>query len=271
MRVSTLLTASAAGVMAQDAISAGPLTGSRGNATVTINNPSNVAYVATLPAAAFDTAAFPDGGNVKGRIWAQSRPDGIGVTFSVSFSNLPKTGGPFTYHIHAAPVSASGNCTSAAGHLDPFVRNDDPPCDATLQQTCQVGDLSGKHGKITADPFNVTYRDLFASTDPSSAAFIGNLSFVLHYPNKTRITCANFVQEAATTLPSGHKGSNGGASGTSANSTVPAPTGSASPSKTPASFVTVSAAAAGAGSLATRAAAMGAGAVGVLAAVALAL
>ncbi|CAK7202196.1 Cell surface superoxide dismutase [Cu-Zn] 4 [Sporothrix eucalyptigena] len=262
MRASVLLSAvSAAGVLAQDAVAAtGPLTGARGNATVTINNPSDVAYVATLPETAFDTAAFPEGGNVKGRIWAQARPDGIGVTFNVKFSNLPKTGGPFTYHIHAVPVPANGNCTAAGGHLDPFQRNDDPPCESELKQTCQVGDLSGKHGKITSDPFNATYHDLFASTDPTNPAFFGNLSFVLHYPNKTRITCANFVQEAAA-----HKGGNGTAK------TTPTGTGSAVPSKTPASFVTVSAAAAGAGIASTRVAVLGAGAAAVLAAIAMAL
>ncbi len=68
----------------------------RGNATVAVNNPTDVAYVATIPSAAFDAAAFPEGGNIKGSIWAQARPDGIGVVFKVNFSNLPKTGGPFS-------------------------------------------------------------------------------------------------------------------------------------------------------------------------------
>ncbi len=117
--------------------------------------------------------------------------------------------------------------------------------------------MSGKHGKITSDPFNATYVDLFTSTNPASPSFFGNLSFVLHYPNKTRITCANFVvQTGITSVGSG-------------NSSAPHATGTGSvPSKTPQSFVTVSAAAS---SAATRAAVIGAGAVGVLAAFALAL
>ncbi|CAK7233126.1 hypothetical protein SCUCBS95973_008489 [Sporothrix curviconia] len=267
MRASALLSAvSAAGVLAQDTIAAsGPLTGALGNATVTINNPSDVSYVATLPETAFDTTAYPGGGNVKGRIVAQARPDGIGVVFNVHFSNLPKTGGPFTYHIHAVPVPANGNCTAAGGHLDPFKRNDDPACESELKQTCQVGDMSGKHGKVTSDPFNATYHDLFASTNPADPAFFGNLSFVLHYPNKTRITCANFVQEAA--VHHGHGGGKGNGTGTA----KPTGTGSVAPSKTPGSFVTVSAAAASAGFASTRVAALGAGAAGILAAIALAL
>ena len=233
---------------------------------MTINNPSNVSYVARLPGTAFDSTAFPEGGNVEGQIVAQARPDGIGVVFSVQFSNLPKTGVPFTYHIHTLPVPADGNCTAAGGHLDPFQRGDDPTCDSELKQTCQVGDLSGKHGKITADPFNTTYHDLFASTDPANAAFFGNLSFVLHYPNKTRITCANFVQEVAVQA---NKGSNVASVMPTGTGAV---TGSAAPYKTDGgSFVTVSAATAGAGLGSAHLAALSAGIAGVFVVVILGL
>jgi hypothetical protein len=54
------------------------------------------------------------------------------------------------YHIHAYAVPADGNCSGTLGHLDPFVRGESPPCDPTQPQTCQVGDLSGKHGNITS-------------------------------------------------------------------------------------------------------------------------
>ncbi|OAA62625.1 cytosolic cu zn superoxide dismutase [Niveomyces insectorum RCEF 264] len=259
MRASTLLSAvvaAAAGVSADDTASSdGPLTGEEqklGNATVTVNNPPGEAYVATLPSKAFDAAAYPDGGNAKGSIWAEARPDGIGVVFKVNFSNLPKTGGPFTYHIHANPVPADGNCTSTGGHLDPFGREDDPACNSKLKQTCQVGDLAGKHGKITSDPFNATYLDLFASTAPGNPAFFGNLSFVLHYPNKTRISCANFAPAKSADLPATGTNSSHPATGTGASS---ASGGAAdAPSTTPQAYATVNAAAGGA----SRVAALGA-------------
>lgn len=57
------------------------------------------------------------------------------------------------YHIHDAPVPADGNCTGTLAHLDPTQRGEQPPCDSTKPQTCQVGDLAGKHGKITSSPF----------------------------------------------------------------------------------------------------------------------
>jgi len=41
------------------------------------------------------------------------------------------------------PVPADGNCSGTLAHLDPFIRGEKPPCDASAPQTCQVGDLSG--------------------------------------------------------------------------------------------------------------------------------
>lgn len=58
------------------------------------------------------------------------------------------------YHIHDQPVPANGNCTATLAHLDPYVRGEQPPCDPTHPETCQSGDLSGKHGNVTGDPFN---------------------------------------------------------------------------------------------------------------------
>ena len=89
-------------------------------------------------------------------------------------------------------MSADGNCTKTLAHLDPFIRGEDPACNASLPQTCQVGDLSGKYGKVTSDPFVATYHDLFASTQAGIGSFFGNRSFVFHFANKTRISCANF-------------------------------------------------------------------------------
>jgi len=102
------------------------------------------------------------------------------------------------YHIHESPVTSDGNCTNTGAHLDPFIRGETPGCESTLPQTCQVGDLAGKHGQITADPFAATYIDAFASTLPGNPAFFGNRSFVLHFANKTRISCANFTVLSST-------------------------------------------------------------------------
>ncbi|KAK3337107.1 superoxide dismutase [Cercophora scortea] len=203
------------------------------SAPVVSNNPPGAVFKATLPETAFTKTAYPDGGNIKGEVVAVSSPDGRGVIFRVSFSNLPTTGGPFPYHLHVNPVPANGNCTATLAHLDPFARGEDPVCDPNAPETCQVGDLSGKHGKIPlgVDPFVVTYTDLYASTLEGIGAFFGNRSLVVHFANKTRITCASFESVVSglptSTLTSETSGcaSTGFATATSSgNLTAPFPT-----------------------------------------------
>lgn len=64
---------------------------------------------------------------------------------------------PTEYHVHDQPVPADGNCTGTKAHLDPYLRGQLIPCDKSDPASCQVGDLSGKHGNITRSPFQVTY------------------------------------------------------------------------------------------------------------------
>ncbi|KAM7208003.1 hypothetical protein V8F20_001549 [Naviculisporaceae sp. PSN 640] len=167
-------------------------------ASAVTNNPPGLVYKATLPAEAWFKPAYPEGGNVQGEITAVATPEQAGVIFQVKFSNLPKAGGPFTYHLHVAPVPENGNCTETLAHLDPTIRGEEPPCDPEDAETCQVGDLSGKYGKIPEgqDTFTASYVDNYASTLEGIGAFFGNRSFVFHYSNKTRITCANFAPVA---------------------------------------------------------------------------
>ncbi|KAK1244592.1 hypothetical protein MKX07_003391 [Trichoderma sp. CBMAI-0711] len=173
------------------------------DAPVVIDNPQGAEFKATLPKKPFFAGAALVG-NVKGSVSATAGPAGKGVRFRVQFENLPKTGGPFLYHIHEEPA-VNGNCTSTLAHLDPYHRGETPACNASEPQTCQVGDLSGKYGKITSDPFVAEYFDLYTSLQPGSPAFFGNRSIVVHYANKTRLTCANFAKlpvPAATTVHS---------------------------------------------------------------------
>jgi hypothetical protein len=113
------------------------------------DSPAGASYVATLP--------VKEGSSIRGSVAAVSGPDGKGVKFSVSFSGLPATGGPFMYHIHEKPVPTDGNCTGTGAHLDPYKRGEVPICDASKPETCQTGDLSGKHGNITAQSWSQEY------------------------------------------------------------------------------------------------------------------
>jgi len=193
-------------------------TGLGGTATVQTNLPA-ATYMAELPDSMFDPLV---GTVIRGSIMAVGTANG--VQFSVNLTGLPDqaTYGPFPWHIHNLPVPADGNCTSTLGHLDPTNRGELYMCDASAPESCQVGDLAGKHGgKIMAEGvFQTSFVDPFLSTDPSSPAFFGGLGFVIHTGNTTRLTCANFE----TMNANGTMGN-----GTTANTTMgpsPTPTGS---------------------------------------------
>ena len=130
-------------VAASAAFASAQVTGELGDAEVIRNNPIGATWVATLPDRE-DTS-------LRGTVRASSAEDGVGVNFDLDITGLPveSSGGePFTYHLHVEPVPADGNCTATLAHLDPTIRGEEPPCDPTAKETCQVGDLSGKHGKI---------------------------------------------------------------------------------------------------------------------------
>lgn len=99
-------------------------------------------------------------------------------------------------------MPADGNCTKTLAHLDPYKRGQATPCDKANLQTCEVGDLSGKHGAMNSPAHNAKFLELYASTQEGIGAFFGNRSVVIHYANSTRITCANFVAESEGSYPS---------------------------------------------------------------------
>ncbi|SPO06078.1 uncharacterized protein DNG_08767 [Cephalotrichum gorgonifer] len=171
MRTTYALLAAAAGALAQST-----------RADEVVDNPAGARYIAR-----FETDLY-----ISGRVLVGSDPFGIGASYHVQLSGLPDNNGPFKYHIHQLPVPASGNCTETGGHLDPFGRTDDPACDEEEPQTCEVGDLSGKHGPLQGSADDISFLDLYTSLNPESRAFIGNRSVVIHGDDGTRLACANF-------------------------------------------------------------------------------
>ncbi|OKL60186.1 hypothetical protein UA08_04575 [Talaromyces atroroseus] len=130
--------------------------------------------------------------SIRGRVTASSGANGVGLSFDVSFTGLPAGLGPFPYHVHVSPVPGNGDCDAAGPHLDPYNRGEQPPCDASAPATCQIGDLSGKHGNATAPAFTAVYTDPYLSNNAQSNAFIGDRSIVIHSANGTRLNCGNF-------------------------------------------------------------------------------
>ncbi|KAJ4387253.1 Cell surface superoxide dismutase [Cu-Zn] 4 [Gnomoniopsis smithogilvyi] len=187
--------------------------GLNGPAVAQTNLPATT-YVAMLPTTMFDPYA---GSIISGSVVAVGTTSGVQLT--VNFTGIPsETYGPFVYHIHGMPVPADGNCTATMGHLDPTNRGEYYPCDNTNPQTCQAGDLAGKHGNITSQTFSASYIDPYLSTVPGSPYFFGNGSLVIHTSNTTRLTCANFQQSST----------NGSTSSTSTGTVTPTATGSSS-------------------------------------------
>jgi hypothetical protein len=133
------------------------------------------------------------------------------------------------------PVPADGNCTATLGHLDPYNRGETPPCNASEPDTCQVGDLSGKHGLIIAtsgEPYEDEYNDYYISTTPGSPAYFGNLSVVVHSNDLTRLNCGNFelVSSSPTTGAAGASPHAAKGKNSTATASVSATTVKASPS-----------------------------------------
>ncbi|GAV49845.1 hypothetical protein ZYGR_0R00880 [Zygosaccharomyces rouxii] len=126
---------------------------------------------------------------VKGFIKFKSTPEGE-VKVNVKLHDLPKEGGPFLYHVHEKPVPSNGSCDATLGHLNPY----NGSLNATKPAYKEVGDLSGKHGKITSSPFDTSYVDPYLSLNMSDPAFIGNRSIVIHYANNTRFACSNITR-----------------------------------------------------------------------------
>ncbi|KAI0206289.1 superoxide dismutase [Astrocystis sublimbata] len=228
MRLSNVyLSLSAAGtcVLAQNSTTTGQL----GDAVAVTNNPVGKRAIAVLPEDPFFTAGSLDG-NVKGDVKAATGANGLGVDFEVTFSNLPKEGGPFIYHLHVDPVDAEGNCTNTLAHLDPFIRGEDVPCDSSRPASCQVGDLSGKHGKITSDPFTAKFHDDFPAMSEGPGSYFLNRSLVVHFANKTRITCANFV---VLNCPTNGTTTGGSCSPSAVPTSSSTPTSTSSPTSSP--------------------------------------
>ncbi|WEW55789.1 Cell surface superoxide dismutase [Cu-Zn] 4 [Emydomyces testavorans] len=168
-------------------------TGKLGDAEVTTCNPSDTVYEATL--------LNKKNTNIRGTVLVTGASEGRGVIFNVDFTGFPEEGGPFIYHVHDQPVPEDGNCTKTLAHLDPYIRGEVPPCNSSKPETCQTGDLSGKYGSIQGVKgdahYKQTYHDLYSSTKPGLGSFVGNRSIVVHYANKTRANCGNFVLKSA--------------------------------------------------------------------------
>ncbi|KAI3403756.2 hypothetical protein KGF56_003481 [Candida oxycetoniae] len=144
-------------------------------------NPTNIVAVAD----------FPFGGNkdVKGNV-VFTASQGKYVNVHVDMTGFPEDCGPFYYHIHERSVPENGNCEACGLHFNPYEANAD--CSSQKNDGyCQVGDLSGKHGVINSTCYDAKYTDEFLSLNKKSKSYIVGKSVVFHYPNMTKLACAD--------------------------------------------------------------------------------
>jgi len=208
-------------------------TGKLGDAAKVTDNPVGKCYEAIFTGEKGVTGTFAFGAGKGGR--------GVDVSVNVQISEHET--GPFGYHIHDQPVPDSGDCAGTKAHLDPYQRGQEPACVSFQPATCEVGDLSGKHGKLgdATSSARVTvsesYNDLYISTKKGIGAFIGNRSLVIHRPDaaKSRLACVNLVEKPCTTTGLVDVQATGTVTGTAAGSTG---TGSSGSGKNSSSTVT---------------------------------
>ncbi|KAJ1992207.1 Superoxide dismutase [Dimargaris cristalligena] len=154
-----------------------------------------------LPTADHAVAKFENPAGVSGQVTFERQPKcgAQGTHVSFQFSGFGATAvGPFSYHIHQSPVGADGGCTATGGHFDPYAVPKTPvyTCNpAQARATCEVGDLSGKHGKLNPLPANGPVSGSYHDVDvelTGANAIVGR-SVVVHNAQGDRIACANIV------------------------------------------------------------------------------
>ena len=105
------------------------------------------------------------------------------------------------WHVHEQPIQASV-CTSAAGHYNPRTVNTSNPnyatlCNGNSPLQCEVGDLSGKGGKMDFNEYReqLLYTDTDLPISLINDISIANRSIVIHDANmsSTRIACGNLI------------------------------------------------------------------------------
>jgi len=165
-----------------------------------LHNPTSIVYQANLRSQT----------GLKGIVTAQAGPGGVGVMYEVEASGLSGFG-PFGYHIYEERVPPNGDCSFIRNRLDPRRRGFLPVCDAIAPEACQVGDLSGKYGRLNDRvPYvRKLFVDRFTSLKAQDASFIGSRSFAVVDLNNIVLACGNFVEAEDMVYDDDPKAENG--------------------------------------------------------------
>ena len=144
-------------------------------------------------------AVFNIDGVIGSIVFSQMSPTDL--TFvNISLAGLNQRAGP--YHVHVNPIvdNTMGKysaCLATGGHLNPFGVNYTLSglCNSSNPASCEVGDLSGKHGYLT-NLISITtqYADSGITLfDGDTTSIIGR-AIVIHFANSTsRWVCADIL------------------------------------------------------------------------------
>lgn len=118
-------------------------------------------------------------------------------------TGLTPSMGPYTYHIHLAPVN-NASCATTLGHWNPTGVNYTVAAGVSgTLSSFEAGDLSGKFGKIpgSADGSfsKATYMDPTIAISGMNS--ITGKSVTVHNVNGTRIACANIMMDSVSSPP----------------------------------------------------------------------
>ncbi len=132
-----------------------------------------------------------------------TQPDTTQLTqVQVNLSGLASQAGQ--YHVHVTPINSSvtsgQECsqTSVGGHFNP--RGVVGTCNSSNPSTCEVGDLSGKHGDFSLLATVATsYSD--STIVLSGVETIVGRSIVIHKSDGSRWVCANIKWKDPAVAP----------------------------------------------------------------------
>jgi len=143
-------------------------------------------------------AVFDGSQPVKGTITFEGFMDGQTLVTVDITEGLNDPTAEYAYHIHEYPVPNNGDCMLTGSHLSPNGYPDAAQCDPQNPFSCQEGDLSGRHGSLEGSRDGsayAEYTDEFLVWNDRESAIWGR-SIVIHYPNGTRMACANIVDDS---------------------------------------------------------------------------
>ncbi|XP_078667729.1 uncharacterized protein LOC144909563 [Branchiostoma floridae x Branchiostoma belcheri] len=147
------------------------------------------------------------------------------VFLSVAYIDGTAGTSDHSWHVHEDSMGSDyaaveNRCSSTAGHFNPYAvdlsGNYASQCRGTNPLRCELGDLSGKHGKIDVTSEDGVSRNFFTDVDlPLSGphAVIGR-SMVIHQANSGggRLACANIFQLPAVEVSTQRWHAQGGVS-----------------------------------------------------------